>query len=112
VHEADEFYADILPSNVSEDTRLVMRQAFAGMLWSKQFYYYPVQDWMEEELLPPDCPRRVTARNKEWFHLDSADILSMPDKWEYPWFAAWDLAFHCAVLARVDLDFAKDQSGS
>ena len=109
LHEADEFYADILPSTVSEDARLVMRQAFAGMLWSKQFYYYPVQDWMEEEILPPDCPRRVTARNKEWFHLDSADILSMPDKWEYPWFAAWDLAFHCVVLARVDLDFAKDQ---
>src|SRR5262249_50543895 len=107
--EADEFYAAILPSDVSEDTRLVMRQAFAGMLWSKQFYFYPVQDWMEEEILPPDCPARVAARNREWFRLDGADILSMPDKWEYPWFAAWDLAFHCVVLAGVDLDFAKNQ---
>src|SRR6516164_1069273 len=109
LREADEFYTAILPSHVSEDTRLVMRQALASMLWSKQFYFYPVRDWIEDEILPPDCPRRVTARNREWFHLDSADILSMPDKWEYPWFAAWDLAFHCIVLAGVDLDFAKNQ---
>ncbi len=108
-HEADEFYAAVLPSDASEDTGRVMRQAFAGMLWSKQFYFYPVLDWMHEEILPPDCPRRVPMRNKEWFHLDSADIFSMPDKWEYPWFAAWDLAFHCVVLAAIDLDFAKDQ---
>jgi len=107
--EADEFYAAILPAQASEDTRLVMRQAFAGMLWSKQFYFYPVRDWVDDEILPPDCPRRVPARNSEWFHLDSADILSMPDKWEYPWFAAWDLAFHCVVLAGIDLDFAKNQ---
>jgi len=107
--EADEFYAAALPSQASEDTRLVMRQAYAGMLWSKQFYFYPVRDWIDDEILPPDCPQRVPARNREWFHLDSADILSMPDKWEYPWFAAWDLAFHCIVLAGVDLDFAKSQ---
>jgi hypothetical protein len=107
--EADEFYADVIPAGLSEDSRLVVRQAFAGMLWSKQFYNYPVHDWLEEEILPPDCQPRVTARNKEWFFLESADILSMPDKWEYPWFAAWDLAFHCMVLARVDIDFAKDQ---
>ena len=107
--EADEFYAAILPAQASEDTRLVMRQAFAGMLWSKQFYFYPVRDWVDDEILPPDCPRRVPARNSEWFHLDSADILSMPDRWEYPWFAAWDLAFHCVVLAGIDLDFAKNQ---
>jgi hypothetical protein len=107
--EADEFYADVIPAGLSEDSRLVLRQAFAGMLWSKQFYNYPVHDWLEEEILPPDCKPRVTARNKEWFFLESADILSMPDKWEYPWFAAWDLAFHCMVLARVDIDFAKDQ---
>jgi hypothetical protein len=94
---------------MSEDARLVMRQAFAGMLWSKQFYYYPVQNWMNDEVLPPDCQRRLPTRNRDWFHLESADIFSMPDKWEYPWFAAWDLAFHCMVLARVDLDFAKDQ---
>src|SRR5262249_24894476 len=75
----------------------------------KQFYNYQVHDWMEDEILPPDCQQRVAARNKEWFFLESADILSMPDKWEYPWFAAWHLAFHCMVLARVDIDFAKDQ---
>lgn len=109
VREADEFYSDVIPARLSADSRLVVRQAFAGMLWSKQFYNYPVHDWMEEEILPPDCQRRVTTRNKEWFFLESADILSMPDKWEYPWFAAWDLAFHCMILARVDIDFAKDQ---
>ena len=107
--EADKFYADVIPARLSEDSRLVVRQAFAGMLWSKQFYNYPVHDWLEEKILPPDCQRRVTARSKEWFFLESADILSMPDKWEYAWFAAWDLAFHCLVLARVNIDFAKDQ---
>ena len=109
LREADEFYADVIPARLSVDSRLVVRQAFAGMLWSKQFYNYPVHDWMEEEILPPDCQLRVATRNKEWFFLESADILSMPDKWEYPWFAAWDLAFHCMILARVDIDFAKDQ---
>jgi hypothetical protein len=107
--EADEFYADAIPTSLSEDGRLVVRQAFAGMLWSKQFYYYPVRKWMEDEVLPSDCEQRVTSRNREWFFLESADIFSMPDKWEYPWFAAWDLAFHCMVLARVDVDFAKEQ---
>ncbi|MDM9379118.1 glucosidase [Chlorogloeopsis sp. ULAP01] len=107
--EADEFYNAIIPVNVSEDERNVMRQAFAGMLWTKQFYYYPVYDWLKDEILPPDCPKRHLSRNREWFHLESADILSMPDKWEYPWFAAWDLAFHCGVLALVDIDFAKEQ---
>ncbi|MBF2004948.1 MAG: glucosidase [Chlorogloeopsis fritschii C42_A2020_084] len=107
--EADEFYNAIIPVNVSEDERNVMRQAFAGMLWTKQFYYYPVYDWLKDEILPPDCQQRQTTRNREWFHLESADILSMPDKWEYPWFAAWDLAFHCGVLAVVDIDFAKEQ---
>ena len=109
LREADEFYADVIPASLSEDSRLVVRQAFAGMLWSKQFYHYPVRNWMEEEVLPPDCERRVTSRNKDWFFLESADIFSMPDKWEYPWFAAWDLAFHCMVLARVDIAFAKEQ---
>ena len=107
--EADEFYAQVIPASLSEDGRLVVRQAFAGMLWSKQFYHYPVRQWMEDEVLPRDCEQRVTSRNKEWFFLESADIFSMPDKWEYPWFAAWDLAFHCMVLARVDVDFAKEQ---
>jgi hypothetical protein len=107
--EADEFYADAIPAVLSEDSRRVVRQAFSGMLWSTQFYYYPVRKWMGGEVLPADCERRVTARNREWFFLESADIFSMPDKWEYPWFAAWDLAFHCIVLARVDIDFAKEQ---
>ncbi|RUR83180.1 glucosidase [Chlorogloeopsis fritschii PCC 9212] len=107
--EADEFYNAIIPVNVSEDERNVMRQAFAGMLWTKQFYYYPVYDWLKDEILPPDCQQRQPTRNREWFHLESADILSMPDKWEYPWFAAWDLVFHCGVLAVVDIDFAKEQ---
>jgi len=109
VREADEFYAQVIPESLSDDGRLVVRQAFAGMLWSKQFYHYPVRQWMEDEVLPRDCEQRVTSRNKEWFFLESADIFSMPDKWEYPWFAAWDLAFHCMVLARVDVDFAKEQ---
>ncbi|WP_413165991.1 MGH1-like glycoside hydrolase domain-containing protein [Capilliphycus salinus ALCB114379] len=109
LQEADEFYNSIIGSSFSEDARNVMRQAFAGMMWTKQFYYYPVGDWLSDEILPPDCPERVAQRNKQWFHLQSADILSMPDKWEYPWFAAWDLAFHCLVLGMIDIDFAKDQ---
>src|SRR5262245_28592855 len=107
--EAGEFYGKVIPPSVTPDENLVMRQAFAGMLWSKQFYYYPVAKWLSDTVLPPDCSRRVASRNTAWFHLESADILSMPDKWEYPWFAAWDLAFHCMILARVDIDFAKDQ---
>ena len=109
IAEADAFYEAVIPPHLDADSKRVMRQALAGMLWSKQFYYYPVQEWIHDGLLPPDCPQRVARRNKEWFHLESADIISMPDKWEYPWFAAWDLAFHCLVLARVDLDFAKQQ---
>jgi Mannosylglycerate hydrolase MGH1-like glycoside hydrolase domain len=107
--EADAFYAAVIPPGLDADSQNVMRQALAGMLWSKQFYYYPVQAWIHDQQLPPDCRKRVAQRNTEWFHLESADILSMPDKWEYPWFAAWDLAFHSLVLARLDLDFAKDQ---
>ena len=109
IREADVFYSAVIPPQLNPDARLVMRQSLAGMLWSKQFYYYPVNKWINDRWLPPDCQRRVTSRNREWFHLESADILSMPDKWEYPWFAAWDLAFHCMVLARVDIDFAKEQ---
>jgi hypothetical protein len=109
LREADAFYAEVIPPSLDSDARLVMRQAFAGLLWSKQFYYYPVNKWLHDELLPPDCERRVAPRNQDWFHMESADIFSMPDKWEYPWFAAWDLAFHCMVLARVDLEFAKSQ---
>ena len=107
--EADAFLATVIPPQLDADSKLVMRQAFAGMLWSKQFYYYPVHTWINDSHLPPDGGGRVARRNREWPHLDSAHVLSMPDKWEYPWFAAWDLAFHCMVLARVDLDFAKEQ---
>ena len=109
IREADDFYATVIPPQLDADSQRVMRQAFAGMLWSKQFYYYPVHKWINDDFPPPDCQQRLSKRNREWFHLESADIISMPDKWEYPWFAAWDLAFHCVVLARVDLDLAKDQ---
>ncbi len=108
--EADEFYAEVIPPALSADGRNVMRQALAGMLWSKQFYHYVVRDWLAgdpEQPAPP--PERKGGRNADWTHLYSADVLSMPDKWEYPWFAAWDLAFHCIPLALVDSDFAKEQ---
>ena len=107
--EADAFYQSMTPANTSDDVANVMRQAFASMLWTKQFYYYPVQNWIEDKQLPPDAPNRFVTRNREWFYLESAHIFSMPDKWEYPWFAAWDLAFHCIVLAQVDIDLAKEQ---
>ena len=87
-----------------------MRQGFAGMLWSKQFYHYVIKDWLEGDPgNPPPPPERRKGRNHEWTHLYNADVISMPDKWEYPWYAAWDLAFHCIPLALVDSDFAKEQ---
>jgi hypothetical protein len=108
--EADEFYATILPGHLSEDARNVARQALAGVLWSKQFYHYVVKDWLEgDPAQPAPPPSRRHARNHEWTHLYNADVVSMPDKWEYPWYAAWDLAFHCVPLAMVDPDFAKEQ---
>src|SRR5712691_7823615 len=108
--EADEFYASVIPEDLSPDTRSVMRQSFAGLLWSKQFYHYVVKDWLEGDPAPPPPPaERKGGRNREWSHLYNADVISMPDKWEYPWYAAWDLAFHCVPLALVDPDFAKDQ---
>ncbi|HXH49162.1 MAG TPA: glucosidase [Terriglobia bacterium] len=108
--EADEFYAGRLPSGLSDDARNVQRQAFAGMLWSKQFYSYDVRAWLQGdpgEPLPP--PEHSHGRNHEWGHLYNSDVISMPDKWEYPWYAAWDLAFHCIPLALIDPDFAKEQ---
>ncbi len=99
--EADEFYASIIPASLSEDAANVMRQALAGMMWSKQFYSYDIEGWMRG--------RRRVARNDAWRHLHNADIISMPDKWEYPWYAAWDLAFHILALTLVDEDFGKDQ---
>ena len=109
-HEADEFYRTVIPQDLSPDAQNVMRQGFAGMLWSKQFYHYVIKDWLEGDPgNPPPPPERKKGRNHEWTHLYNADVISMPDKWEYPWYAAWDLAFHCIPLALVDSDFAKEQ---
>ena len=108
--EADEFYASRIPRGLSEDAESVMRQSFGGMLWSKQYYHYDVHTWLEGDPAGPTPPaERWNGRNKEWTHLYNEDIISMPDKWEYPWYAAWDLAFHCITLALVDPDFAKEQ---
>ena len=110
IAEADEFYAQRMPKNLSKDAQAVQRQAFAGMLWSKQFYHCDVNTWLGGDPAGPPPPKsRRHGRNKEWRHLYNADIISMPDKWEYPWYAAWDLAFHCIPLAQVDPDFAKEQ---
>jgi hypothetical protein len=109
-HEADEFYATIIPQELSADAKNVMRQGLAGMLWSKQFYHYVVKDWLDGDPGNPVPPvERRQGRNHEWTHLYNADVISVPDKWEYPWYAAWDLAFHCVPLALVDSDFAKEQ---
>ncbi len=108
--EADEYYAALQPVHLDADARRVQRQAFAGMLWSKQFYYYSVEQWLKgDPAQPPPPPQRKNGRNKEWKHLYNERVMSMPDKWEYPWYAAWDLAFHCIPLALVDSDFAKSQ---
>lgn len=108
--EADDFYQRITPFDISEDMRKVQRQAFAGMLWSKQFYHYDVEKWLKGDLATfPPPKERKNGRNREWFHLNNENIISMPDKWEYPWFAAWDLAFHSIPLAMIDPDFAKNQ---
>jgi hypothetical protein len=108
--EADEFYATVIPAQLSSDARNVARQAFAGLLWSKQYYHYVVKQWLDGDAQQPPPPEdRQRGRNREWTHLYNADVISMPDKWEYPWYAAWDLAFHCVPLALVDAEFAKDQ---
>ncbi len=110
IQEADDFYAEILPKNSTEDGLRVQRQAFAGMLWTKQFYYYDVKTWLSgDPAEPPPPPSRLHGRNHEWTNLFNEDILSMPDKWEYPWYAAWDLAFHCVAFAQIDPDYAKEQ---
>jgi hypothetical protein len=108
--EADEFYAALTPDDATPDEASVMRQAFAGMLWGKQFYHYDVEQWLDGDPAGPTPPgSRLGGRNREWRHLNNADVISMPDKWEYPWYAAWDLAFHTVALAHVDAEFAKDQ---
>jgi hypothetical protein len=107
--EADEFYS-FCPATFSDDAKRVQRQAFAGVLWSKQFYHFVVHDWLKgDPLQPPPPPERLTGRDSQWVHLFNEDVISMPDKWEYPWYAAWDLAFHTIPLALVDPDFAKTQ---
>ena len=107
--EADEFYATVIPSSLDADATNVMRQALAGMLWSKQFYYFDVDRWLTEHGADPFNARRRAPRNDHWHHMHNADILSMPDKWEYPWYAAWDLAFHVLALTLVDPEFGKQQ---
>ncbi|HET9372801.1 MAG TPA: hypothetical protein VFO19_21205 [Vicinamibacterales bacterium] len=108
--EADEFYAQVIPASLSADARQVMRQSLGGLLWSKQYYHYVVRDWLVGDPgQPPPPENRRNGRNRDWPQLYNADVISMPDKWEYPWYAAWDLAFHAVPLALVDADFAKDQ---
>ncbi|HML74778.1 MAG TPA: hypothetical protein PKB02_09810 [Anaerohalosphaeraceae bacterium] len=109
LQEADAFYQSVIPQSVSPDAANVMRQALAGMLWSKQFYYYNVSRWLKEHKAHPLDAGSRPCRNRDWYHMINADIISMPDKWEYPWYAAWDLAFHTLPLSIVDSDFAKQQ---
>jgi hypothetical protein len=110
IEEADEFYEELQQDITDVDARNVQRQAFAGMIWSKQFFYYDMPEWIKGDPNQPAPPgERKSGRNREWVHLNNADIISMPDKWEYPWYAAWDLAFHCIPLALVDAEFAKQQ---
>jgi Glycosyl hydrolase family 63 C-terminal domain len=107
--EADEFYRSLTPAGVSDDAARIMRQALSGMLWSKQFYLFDAHQWLQEHGADPMQPPFRQVRNREWFHMLAGHIISMPDKWEYPWFAAWDLAFHSIALAAVDIAFAKQQ---
>ena len=107
--ESDAFYEVITPATLTKDQAHVMRQALAGMLWSKQYFYYDLAEWLREHGDKPEEGVRARVRNKDWFHMYNADIISMPDKWEYPWYAVWDLAFHTVPLSLVDVDFAKEQ---
>ena len=103
MREADEFYADIHSGVADEDARRVQRQALAGMLWNRQCYHYNIFDWLQGDPgQPPPPAQRKSGRNHDWQHLNSDEVLSMPDKWEYPWFAAWDLGFHCIALSLAD----------
>jgi hypothetical protein len=108
--EADEFYGVVLPDKLSTDAKLIARQALAGMLWSKQYFHYVVSDWLQgDPAQPPPPPERKHGRNSDWEHFFARDVLSMPDTWEFPWFASWDLSFHCVALAYVDPQYAKEQ---
>jgi hypothetical protein len=108
--DANKFYDRITPPSLSTDERRIHRQALAGMLWSKQYYLFDVDTWLKEhEAHPLVGAAKRSVRNAEWFHMFNGDVISMPDKWEYPWYAAWDLAFHTVAIALVDFDFAKEQ---
>lgn len=110
MNEADEFYNDLQSHSSDTDHGMIQRQAFAGMLWSKQFYHYDVHQWLEgDPAMPKPAAERLTGRNSKWMHLNNREIISMPDKWEYPWYASWDLAFQCLPLGSVDMAFAKRQ---
>ena len=108
--EAEEFYRSRIPPGASDDDRRISRQAYAGLLWTKQFYHYVVKEWLEGDPgQPPPPASRRQGRNKDWGHLFNRDVISMPDKWEYPWYAAWDSAFHMIPMAEIDPRFAKEQ---
>ncbi|MEM9019071.1 MAG: glucosidase [Planctomycetota bacterium] len=108
--EARAYYQTVIPTGLDREQQLVMRQAYAGLLWTKQFYHYIVPDWLDgDPNMPPPSAQRAQGRNSDWQHLFNRDVISMPDKWEYPWYAAWDLAFHMIPMARIDPDFAKKQ---
>ena len=109
--EADEFYAAVIPSETGDEAKKVARQGYAGLLWSKQFYNYSIREWLSgDPAQPAPPPERHSGRNREWTHFFTRDVISMPDKWEYPWFAAWDLAFHMILFSKIDPDFAKNNS--
>lgn len=110
VQEADEFYNEVQTGVEDPELRMIQRQAYAGMMWCKQFYYFNINQWLKGDPIHKDLPKsRLTGRNKHWKHLNNSNVISMPDKWEYPWYAAWDLAFHCVPIARIDPFFAKRQ---
>ena len=110
IREAEEFYAERLPVDHSEEDRHISRQAYGGLLWSKQFYHYVVKEWLDGDPgMPPPPESRKHGRNADWRHLFNRDVISMPDKWEYPWYAEWDLAFHMIPFAHIDPNFAKEQ---
>jgi hypothetical protein len=109
LEEANQFYATVIPSKLDADAANVMRQAVGGMLWSKQFYNFDVDKWLQEHGADQFKSKQLAPRNNHWHHMNNADIISMPDKWEYPWYAAWDLAFHILALSLVDEEFGKQQ---
>jgi hypothetical protein len=110
IREADDFYDQVIPNSLNEDQRNISRQAYAGLIWTKQFYYYVVDSWIQgDPNAAPLAQGRGHGRNRDWMHLFNRDVISMPDKWEYPWYAAWDLAFHMIPMARIDIEFAKNQ---